>query len=68
MCYWSVLPVSNRPSCSPGEEDGSRETGESDMDGHNEKTRNPTIGPEDWDGPSKPTNYVDNPLIGGGPA
>ncbi|XP_046898814.1 zinc finger protein ZFPM2a [Hypomesus transpacificus] len=37
--------------CNKGEEDGSRETGESDMDGHNEKTRNPTIGPEDWDGP-----------------
>lgn len=25
------------------------------MDGQTEKTRHPTVGPEDWDGPSKLT-------------
>ncbi|XP_055769430.1 zinc finger protein ZFPM2-like, partial [Salvelinus fontinalis] len=37
--------------CNKGEEDGSGEAGESDMDGQSEKTRHPAIGPEDWDGP-----------------
>ncbi|XP_036826938.1 zinc finger protein ZFPM2-like [Oncorhynchus mykiss] len=37
--------------CNKGEEDGSGEAGESDMDGQCEKTRHPAIGPEDWDGP-----------------
>ncbi|XP_036395068.1 zinc finger protein ZFPM2a [Megalops cyprinoides] len=37
--------------CNKGEEDGSREAGESDVDGQNEKTRHTPLEPEDWDGP-----------------
>ncbi|XP_048882571.1 zinc finger protein ZFPM2a isoform X1 [Brienomyrus brachyistius] len=37
--------------CSKGEEDVSREAGESDGDGQNDKARQPPLGPEDWDGP-----------------
>ncbi|XP_035239808.1 zinc finger protein ZFPM2a [Anguilla anguilla] len=37
--------------CNKGEEDGSRETGESDVDGQNEKSRRALLEPEDWDGP-----------------
>lgn len=39
--------------CPAGEEDGNREARESEMDGQGEKTRHNTVGPDDWDGPSK---------------
>lgn len=40
------------PFCLTGE-DGNRESGESEMDVQGEKTRHNTVGPDDWDGPSK---------------
>lgn len=55
------MPLNDQPVPSPrlstGEEDGSGEAGESDMDGHSE-SRHPAIGPEDWDGPSKFTSFL----------
>lgn len=55
------MPLYDQPVPSPclstGEEDGSGEAGESDMDGHSE-SRHPAIGPEDWDGPSKFTSFL----------
>ncbi|XP_026149968.1 zinc finger protein ZFPM2-like [Mastacembelus armatus] len=37
--------------CNKGEEDGSREPGESEMDSQGEKTRHAAVVPDEWDGP-----------------
>ncbi|XP_026139262.1 zinc finger protein ZFPM2-like [Carassius auratus] len=37
--------------CSKGEENGNRETGETEMETDSEKTRHPPLEPEEWDGP-----------------
>lgn len=41
-----------------GEEDGNRDTGESEMDTQGEKTRHAAVGPDEWDGPSKKSLYI----------
>ncbi|KTG04058.1 hypothetical protein cypCar_00018758, partial [Cyprinus carpio] len=37
--------------CGKGEENGNRETGETEMETDSEKTRHPPLEPEEWDGP-----------------
>ncbi|XP_018618537.2 zinc finger protein ZFPM2a [Scleropages formosus] len=37
--------------CSKGEEEGTRDVGDLDVDGQTEKPRHPPLEPEDWDGP-----------------
>uniref|UniRef100_A0A8B9HBV9 Zinc finger protein ZFPM1/2 PR domain-containing protein n=1 Tax=Astyanax mexicanus TaxID=7994 RepID=A0A8B9HBV9_ASTMX len=37
--------------CNKGEENSSREMGDTDMEGQNEKTRHPPLESEEWDGP-----------------
>ncbi|KPP60618.1 hypothetical protein Z043_121366 [Scleropages formosus] len=44
--------------CSKGEEEGTRDVGDLDVDGQTEKPRHPPLEPEDWDGPSKAPCYV----------
>lgn len=41
-----------------GEEDGNRDTGESEMDTQGEKTRHAAVGPDEWDGPSKKSLHI----------
>lgn len=42
----------------PGDEDANRDAGESEMDIRSEKSKNPAVGPEEWDGPSKESLHV----------
>lgn len=41
-----------------GEEEANRDAGESEMDIQTEKTKQPAVGPEEWDGPSKKNYHV----------
>lgn len=58
MSYTSINGTLFSPSMLAGEEDGNRDTGESEMDTQGEKTRHAAVGPDEWDGPSKKSLHI----------
>lgn len=63
LCLVCFIALNFFLFCLAGEEDGNRETGESEMDGQGEKSRHTAVGPEEWDGPSEkslPISFLDS--------